>query len=221
MTAEDHDAIVVGGGHNGLVAAAYLARAGCARSCWRPAPPRVGAAVTETPWGPDFKVTALSYVMSLMPPTSSPTCDWRSTATRSCRWGRASSPSRTAGTSSPTTTPRATSPRSPSSPPATPQRLADYEAWLRGVADVLSPLLLRTPPRRVAPARRPARPAAHGLGAARPRRAQRGRGDAAVHDVDRRRPRPVVRVTGGQGRPGDQRGHRNVGRARRSRAPRT
>ena len=30
---------------------------------------------------------------------------------------------------------------------ATPTRLGDYEAWLRGVADVLAPLLLRTPPR--------------------------------------------------------------------------
>jgi phytoene dehydrogenase-like protein len=28
-----------------------------------------GAAITEQPWGPDFKVTALSYVMSMMPPT--------------------------------------------------------------------------------------------------------------------------------------------------------
>jgi phytoene dehydrogenase-like protein len=28
-----------------------------------------GAAVTETPWGPDYKMTALSYVVSLMPPT--------------------------------------------------------------------------------------------------------------------------------------------------------
>jgi len=28
-----------------------------------------GAAITETPWGPDYKMTALSYVVSLMPPT--------------------------------------------------------------------------------------------------------------------------------------------------------
>ena len=28
-----------------------------------------GAAITETPWGPEYKVTALSYVVSLMPPT--------------------------------------------------------------------------------------------------------------------------------------------------------
>ena len=93
------------------------------------------------------------------------------------------------------------------------ERLGDYEAWLRGVADVLSPLLLRTPPR-VGSRRpaRPARPAAHGVGAARPRRAGHSRGDAPVHDVDRRRARRVVRVARGQGRAGDQRRHRHVGR---------
>ena len=32
--ATKHDAVIVGGGHNGLVAAAYLARAGQRFSCW-------------------------------------------------------------------------------------------------------------------------------------------------------------------------------------------
>ena len=35
LAARDWDAIVVGGGHNGLTAAAYLARAGAACSCSR------------------------------------------------------------------------------------------------------------------------------------------------------------------------------------------
>ena len=35
--------------------------------CSRRGPVVGGAAVTEQPWGPEFKVTALSYVMSLMP----------------------------------------------------------------------------------------------------------------------------------------------------------
>jgi phytoene dehydrogenase-like protein len=63
-----YDAIVVGGGHNGLVAAAYLARAGLRTIVCEARPVVGGAAVTEQPFGPDFKVTSLSYVVSLLPP---------------------------------------------------------------------------------------------------------------------------------------------------------
>src|SRR3989440_6768965 len=67
----DYDAIVVGGGHNGLVAAAYLARSGARTVVLEGRHKTGGAATTEAPWpdAPDFKVTRLSYVMSLMPPT--------------------------------------------------------------------------------------------------------------------------------------------------------
>ena len=70
-TSNDYHAIVVGGGHNGLVAGAYLARAG-ARTVVVEARHKVGgAADTMAPWpeAPEFKVTTLSYVMSLMPDT--------------------------------------------------------------------------------------------------------------------------------------------------------
>src|SRR6201995_3520433 len=66
-----YDAIVVGGGHNGLVAGAYLARSGARTVILESRYKTGGAATTETPWpdAPEFKVTRLSYVMSLLPPT--------------------------------------------------------------------------------------------------------------------------------------------------------
>ena len=68
--ANAYDAIVVGGGHNGLVAAAYLARAGARTVCLEARPKTGGAADTSAPFPdhPDIKVTTYSYVMSLMPP---------------------------------------------------------------------------------------------------------------------------------------------------------
>jgi len=66
-----YDAIVVGGGHNGLVAAAYLARSGLRTVVLESRGSVGGAATTERPWPelPQLSVTRLSYVMSLMPPT--------------------------------------------------------------------------------------------------------------------------------------------------------
>ena len=59
---------MIGGGHNGLVAAAYLARSGLdTLVCERRDVPG-GAAVSEHPFGPDYTVTSLSYVVSLLPP---------------------------------------------------------------------------------------------------------------------------------------------------------
>jgi phytoene dehydrogenase-like protein len=64
---ESFDAIVVGGGHNGLTCAAYLAKAGLKPLVLEKRSVVGGAAVTEEPW-PGFKVSTLSYVQSLMPP---------------------------------------------------------------------------------------------------------------------------------------------------------
>ncbi len=62
-----YDAIIVGGGHNGLATAAYLGRAGLTTLVLERRGVLGGAAVSEHPW-PGYTVSTLSYVLSLMPP---------------------------------------------------------------------------------------------------------------------------------------------------------
>jgi phytoene dehydrogenase-like protein len=62
-----YDAIIVGGGHNGLVAAAYLARAGRRVLVLERRELVGGAAVTEEIF-PGFKFSVFSYVVSLLRP---------------------------------------------------------------------------------------------------------------------------------------------------------
>lgn len=70
--ANSYDAIVIGGGHNGLVAAAYLAKHGARTVVLEKRHKTGGAADTMEPWPdeyPGVKVNTLSYTMSLMPPS--------------------------------------------------------------------------------------------------------------------------------------------------------
>jgi phytoene dehydrogenase-like protein len=61
------DVVIVGGGHNGLACAAYLARAGLDVLVLERRSVLGGAAVTEEPW-PGYHISTASYVVSLMPP---------------------------------------------------------------------------------------------------------------------------------------------------------
>ena len=64
---ESYDAIVVGGGHNGLVNAAYLAKAGLKTIVLERRHLVGGAAITEE-LIPGFKFTTFSYAISLLRP---------------------------------------------------------------------------------------------------------------------------------------------------------
>ncbi len=65
--AEQYDAVIVGGGHNGLVCASYLAKAGRKVLVLERRYVLGGAAVTEELF-PGFKFSVCSYVVSLLRP---------------------------------------------------------------------------------------------------------------------------------------------------------
>lgn len=62
-----YDCVVIGGGHNGLVTAAYLARSGHSVCVLERRPMVGGCSVTEELW-PGYKVSTAAYVVSLLLP---------------------------------------------------------------------------------------------------------------------------------------------------------
>ncbi len=148
--ANAYDAIVVGGGHNGLVAAAYLARAGARTVVLEARHKTGGAAATDQPWpdAPEFKVTTLSYVMSLLPPTIARDLSLERHGYRVFPMG----PYYQAwpdGTSLQLFADDAK--RNHDEISKFSKRDADampeWDAWLSGIADVMAPLLMETPPK--------------------------------------------------------------------------
>ena len=87
--------IVIGGGHNGLTNAAYLARAGKKVLVLERRHVLGGAAVTEEVF-PGFKFSVCSYVVSLLRPEIIRDLDLPATGLRSCPWTGRSRPCRTA-----------------------------------------------------------------------------------------------------------------------------
>ncbi|HEV8252395.1 MAG TPA: NAD(P)-binding protein, partial [Candidatus Limnocylindria bacterium] len=67
MSSDPYDAIVIGGGHNGLVNGAYLARGGLRTLILEQREMVGGAAITEE-LRPGFWFTTFSYALSLLRP---------------------------------------------------------------------------------------------------------------------------------------------------------
>jgi phytoene dehydrogenase-like protein len=64
---QDYDAIVIGGGHNGLISAAYLARGGLRTIVLERREMLGGATLTQEVF-PGFRFSVVSYVVSLLRP---------------------------------------------------------------------------------------------------------------------------------------------------------
>ncbi|KRE27717.1 FAD-dependent oxidoreductase [Mycobacterium sp. Soil538] len=145
----NYDALVIGGGHNGLVSAAYLARSGARTLVLESRGSLGGAATTEAPWedAPHLRVTRLSYVMSLMPPTIVRELQLQRHGYKVHPMGPyyqafAEGGSLTIYEDDPARTYEQLAKWSKKDAEAWPR----WNAWLEGIADVMGPLLTQVPP---------------------------------------------------------------------------
>jgi phytoene dehydrogenase-like protein len=148
--ANTYDVIVIGGGHNGLISAGFFAKAG-ARTVVLEARERTGgAADTSSPWPdhPDYKVSTYSYVMSLMPPTIIRELQLERHGYNVVPFGpyyQAYPDGRAIKIYADDAAKSHESIAQFSKKDA--DTMPKWEAWLKNVADVMGPMLLRVPPK--------------------------------------------------------------------------
>ncbi len=150
MSTNVYDAIVVGGGHNGLTSAAYFARAGARTVVLEARDKTGGAADTSAPFPdhPEIKVTTYSYVMSLMPPTIIRELNLKQHGYDVTPFGpyyQAFPDGRSITVYADDAKKSHDSIAQFSKKDA--ETLPKWEAWMKGVSDVLGPLLLQVPPK--------------------------------------------------------------------------
>ena len=149
MASNTYDAIVIGGGHNGLTSGAYLAREGARTVVLEARNKTGGAADTSAPFPdhPEINVTTYSYVMSLMPPTIIRELNLKQHGYDVTPFGpyfQAFPDGRAITVYADDAAKSYESIAQFSKKDA--DTLPEWEAWMKGVSDVLGPLLLRVPP---------------------------------------------------------------------------
>jgi phytoene dehydrogenase-like protein len=139
-----YDTIIVGGGHNGLVCAAYLARSGRSVLVLEAAAQVGGAAVTRE-FAPGFRVSACAHLLHLMPPALMRELDLE---TRGLKLAAADLPSTALASDGGHLSLGAATPSAVGALSAA--DAAAYEDWqslLSRLAAALHPVLSATPPR--------------------------------------------------------------------------
>jgi len=149
MPGSSYDAIVIGGGHNGLVAAAYLAKHGARTVVLEKRHKTGGAADTMEPWPdelPGVKVNTLSYTMSLMPPTLRRDLQLEKFGFKLLPLGQGYMPMRGGGSIIQHSDDKITRESIEKISKKDADAYFEFYEWVGRIADIMGPLLMQTPP---------------------------------------------------------------------------